>query len=114
MAAYPAGLTILEMTVAEIRELYFYDADPIDDLPGVHCTGLLAPFDDLTPAELEVDLYAWCCERLLPGTSRTLWHCPWQLAAVVLSSQEIYLFTFDDLGSYEAHLTEIRASFSRC
>jgi hypothetical protein len=114
MAKHSVALNLVEMKVAEIRELYFYDADPIDDLPGIHCTGLLAPYDDLTFDGLAHDLYGWGCERLLPGTATTLWHCVWQLAVVVYSSNEIYLFTFDDLGSYEAHLTEIRVSFSRC
>jgi hypothetical protein len=104
---------IVVMRVDEIRDLHFYDAETIDDLPGIDCTGWIAPFDDLTTEALERDLYGWCCERLLPGTSRTLWHCPWQLAALVYSSQEIYLFTFDTLGDYEAHLTKIRASFRR-
>ena len=104
---------LVEMTVEEIRDLHFYDVEPIDDLPGVHCKGLLAPFDDQTTDGLALDLYGWGCERLLPGTARTLWHCVWQLAVIVYSSHEIYLFTFDDLGSYETHLTEIRACFRR-
>jgi hypothetical protein len=61
---------------------------------------------------LWLDLYCgWRSEWLLPGT---LWQCVWQLAVIVYSSHQIYLFTFDDLASFETHLTEIRARFHRC
>jgi hypothetical protein len=105
-------LVEMTMTVEEIRDRYFNDAEPIDDLPGVHSTGLLAPSEDHTTDELALDLYCgWRYESLCPGT---LWHCVWQLAVIVYSSQQIYLFTFDDLGSFETHLTEIRACFRHC
>jgi hypothetical protein len=39
------------MTVKEIHDRYFNGAKPIEDLPGVHCTGLLAPSDDQTTHE---------------------------------------------------------------
>jgi hypothetical protein len=107
MTSKNAALTLVEMTAAEIRETHFYDAEPIDDLPGIHCTALLAPFDDLTTETLDQDLYGWGCQR--PSPSQTLWYSPTQLAIVVYSSHEIYLFTFDSRDAFDTHLAEIRS-----
>lgn len=103
-------MTIIEMTVDEIRETYFYDAEPISDLPKINRTALLAAFDD-SPNEFYFALHGWCCEPL--RSCQTMWCSPQQLAAVVYSSQEIYLFTFEDLSSFRAGLVEIRISFNR-
>jgi hypothetical protein len=103
-------MTIITMTAAEIRDTYFYDAHPIHDLPGITCAALLAPFDDLTTETLENDLFGWSREGL---GRKSLWYSTEHLAAVVYSSHEIYLFTFDDLTTFETHLKEIRNSFAR-
>jgi hypothetical protein len=104
-------MTIITMTLAEIRNAHFYDAHPIDDLPGITCPGLLAPFDDMTTEALENDLFGWSRQSLGCNPLHTLWYSTEHRAAVVYSSHEIYLFTFENPTSFAIHLEEIRNSF---
>jgi hypothetical protein len=105
------AMIVISVTVEEIRETYFYDALPTDELPMIHRAGLLlAPFDD-SYEDLFFALHGWNCEPL--RWNQTLWYSTDQLAAVVLISHEVYLFTFVDRSSLQAGLVEIRKIFSR-
>ncbi|HEX3552306.1 MAG TPA: hypothetical protein VIA62_03650 [Thermoanaerobaculia bacterium] len=105
-------MTTFEMTVDEILETYFYDADPIDDLPGIQQAGLIAAFDD-ERHEDETRFWGWNGLSLRFSYCRGLRFSRKQLAILVYDSHEIYLWTFEDPSSFETGLLEIRSSFNR-
>jgi len=105
-------MTHFEMPVAEIRETYFYAAEPIDDLPGIQQAGLIAAFDD-ERHEDESRFWGWNGLSLRFSYCRGLRFSRNQLAILAYDSGEIYLWTFEDPSSFETGLLEIRNSFNR-
>jgi hypothetical protein len=103
--------TMIPMTVDEIRETYFYDALPTDEFPTINrAEFLLAPFDDSSET-LDPAFLGWSLAPL--RWYQTLWYSTEQLAAVLLISHEIYLFTFADRSSLEVGIAEIKQVCNR-
>ena len=100
--------TIITVTVSEIRDRYFPDAEPN---PVDFATTVSVSTDyGISVDELDEVLLGWTAKRLSRPRS-IAWLNPSPLGIVVYASQESYLFGFSDLDTYQEGYRRIQQMF---